>query len=104
MVAQDQVLLYRKSRDYPSLMPVLRDVPDFMIERTARGDTGKIGAVQEDLAPCWPSQAGEDLHQLSLSVPLHPGDPEDLAGAQFETDSVERAFSALAVRGQVLHL
>ena len=51
-----------------------------------------------------PTESGERLDQLVLTVAGDAGDPQDLAGSDLEIDAADRLVTAIVLRLQPVHL
>ena len=68
-------------------MAVGRHVGDLCLVQLPRRVAGDVLAIERDRAGGRLAQPDDRLDQLVLAVPGHPGDPEDLAGADLEVDA-----------------
>src|SRR3954468_7968892 len=85
-------------------MPVGGDVPDTVLVHLARSEAGDVGPAESDRATARLAEADDRLDELILTVPGHPRDPEDLAGADLEVDRVDHLVAAVIADRQTLDL
>ena len=102
VVLQHQVVHHREADDHAVLLAVLRHVRHAFRGDLARRVVSDIAPFQQDASAGDAAQPADGLHQFGLSVALHAGHAQNLAGAHLQRQPVHGRQATVIQHVQLL--